>query len=146
MNAWLKKTFRQAAWAPLTVFIVCVAAATGFNAYVLYPWLDIPTHIAGGMAIAYFYLVATFHAQALVGNIPKYVQFLLVLGLAAITAVIWEFLEYFSDLVWGTKLNLGVADTLADLFFSLLGSIVVLAVLARSAQFASLPSANSTDE
>jgi hypothetical protein len=132
MKDWIKKTFRQSAWAPLAVFIFYAVAAKGFNAYIVFPWLDMPTHFCGGMAITYFYLVAITYSQVVIGDIPKLVQSLLALGLTAITAVVWEFLEYFSDMALDTKMNLGVADTLSDLFFGLIGGVVVLVLLARS--------------
>ena len=132
MKIWLKNTFQQAAWAPLLVFILYAVAAKGFNAYILYPWFDIPTHFCGGVAITYFFLAAIHHAQAKIGHIPKLIQLLLSLGLTAITAVVWEFLEFSSDIALGTKMNLGVSDTLSDLFFGLLGGLVMVAVAARA--------------
>ncbi len=130
MKTWLKDTFRQAAWAPLLVFVFYAVAAKGFNAYILYPWLDMPTHFCGGIAITYFFSVAIAHAQLRIGAIPKLIQLLLSIGLTAITAVVWEFLEFSSDIVLGTKMNLGVSDTLSDLFFGLLGAIVMALSLA----------------
>jgi hypothetical protein len=131
-KAWLRTTFQQAAWAPLLVFIFYAIAAKGFNVYILYPWLDMPTHFCGGVAITYFFSVAIAHSQALIDRIPKLIQLLLSLGLTAITAVVWEFLEYSSDVALGTKMNLGVTDTLSDLFFGLLGGAVMVALAARS--------------
>jgi len=128
VKAWLKNTFQQAAWAPLSVFIFYAVAAKSFNVYLIYPWLDIPTHFCGGLAITYFYLAASLHAQVLIGRISRVVQLLLSLGMTAITAVIWEFLEYSSDIMLGTKMNLGVSDTLSDLFFGLLGGLVMVVV------------------
>ncbi len=132
MKGWLRSSFQQAAWAPLVVLVFCVVAAEGFNAYILYPWLDIPTHFCGGLAITYFFSVAIGHSQVQIGPIPKLVQLLLSLGLMAITAVVWEFLEFSSDAVLGTKMMHGVSDTVSDLFFGLLGSAVMVAVTARS--------------
>jgi hypothetical protein len=132
MKLWLRNTFQQAAWAPCIVFIFYAIAAKGFNSYIIYPWLDIPTHFCGGVAITYFFLVATTHSQLLIGHIPRVVHLLLSFGLTAITAVIWEFLEFSSDIALGTKMNLGVSDTLSDLFFGLLGGIVMLFVAASS--------------
>jgi hypothetical protein len=132
MKLWLRNTFQQAAWAPCIVFIFYAIVAKGFNAYIIYPWLDIPTHFCGGVAITYFFLVATTHSQLLIGHIPRLVHLLLSLGLTAITAVVWEFLEFSSDIALGTKMNLGVFDTLSDLFFGLLGGIVMLFVAANS--------------
>ena len=136
MKIWLKNTFQQAAWAPLLVFVLYAVAAKGFNAYIIYPWFDIPTHFCGGVAITYFFLAAIHHAQAKIGHVPKLIQLLLSLGLTAITAVVWEFLEFSSDIALGTKMNLGVSDTLSDLFFGLFGGLVMVVVgaVARSVE------------
>lgn len=65
IKIWLKTSFYYAAWASITVFVFYAIAAKVFNAYLIYPWLDIPTHFCEGMAMTYFF-----------------------------TAVIWEFLEF----------------------------------------------------
>jgi hypothetical protein len=49
--------------------------------------------------------------------------------LTAVAAVASEFLEFASDFSLGTKMNLGVSDTLLDLFFGLLGAVVTVARL-----------------
>lgn len=139
MKVWLQSTFQQAAWAPLVVFVFYAVAAKGFNAYIMYPWLDMPTHFCGGVAITYFYSVAIVHTQARIGRIPNLIQLLLSVGLTAITAVVWEFLEYSSDIALGTKMNLGVADTLSDLFFGLLGGTVMVALAAARRRAAPTP-------
>jgi len=130
MRSWLKRTFQEAAWAPLAVFCFYAIAAKGFNVYILYPWLDMPTHFVGGIAITYFFRVAAVHAQELVGSIPRSIQLGLSLGLTAATVVIWELLEFLSDITFGTRMNLGVSDTLSDLFFGLLGALVVVVAAA----------------
>jgi len=139
MRQWITSTFRQAAWAPLAVFVFYALAAKDFNAYILYPWLDMPTHFCGGLAITYFYLVAAIHAQPLTGAIPRPVLLLMSLGVTAMTAVFWEFAEYASDVLLGTKMNLGVADTLSDLFFGLSGGTVMVAIAACALRFAVPP-------
>ncbi len=146
MKHWLANSFKQAAWAPLTVVVLYAVAAKGFNAYLLYPWLDIPTHFCGGVAITYFFLTCTAHFQALAGRIPKLIQLPLSLGLTAIMAAAWEFLEYLSDVALGTKMNLGVSDTLSDLFFGLLGGFLMVAISACSASAASVTSLGATNE
>jgi hypothetical protein len=130
MIQWLSATFRQAAWAPIAVFIFYAVAAKGFHAYLLYPWLDMPTHFFGGAAMAYFFIAAIGFSQPLIGAIPPLAQRVMAVGLTMIVAVIWEFLEYASDVFRGSKMNLGVADTLMDLFLGLLGGTVA-AGLAR---------------
>jgi hypothetical protein len=129
MKIWLTRTFKQAAWAPLIVFVFYAVAEKGFNAYILYPWVDTPTHFFGGVAITYFFSVGTVHAQEIVGRIHPVIRIFLSLGLTAIIAVVWEFLEYLSDIALDTKLNLGVSDTLSDLFFGLLGGTIAISLI-----------------
>ncbi len=135
MKLWMTNTLREAAWAPFAVFVFYAVAAKGFNAYILYPWLDMPTHFCGGLAITYFYLAAGAHAQALTGRIPGPVLRLMSLGLTALTAVCWEFFEYSSDVLLHTQMNLGVSDTLSDLFFGLLGGAVMVAAAPYALRF-----------
>ena len=146
MKVWLRSTFQQAAWAPLVVFIFYAVAAKGFNAYIRFPWLDIPTHFCGGVAITYFFSVAIAHSQVRLGCIPNFIQLLLSVGLTAITAVVWEFLEFSADMALGTKMNLGVSDTLSDLFFGLLVGTVMVAITARSRRLAPKPAKGVPNE
>ncbi len=125
MKHWIKITFTQAAWAPLVVFLIYGVGAKIFDAYLTFPNLDIPTHFLGGAAMAYFFLAAIEHSQHLLGAIPRAIQALLALGLTTLVAVLWEFLEYGSDLLLHTEMNLGVRDTLSDLLFGVLGAFVV---------------------
>ena len=122
--SWLKNTFRRAAWAPATVFVLYVVAASGFDLYLMFPNLDMATHFIGGVSISYFYLIAISNAKKMIGDIPVVIQFLFSISLTAMTAVVWEFLEFSSDVLFGTKLNLGVSDIISDLFFGILGAIM----------------------
>ena len=135
MKHFLKTSFQQAAWAPAVVLICYVIAAKGFSAYILYPWLDIPSHFCGGLAITYFFCTAIRYSQSVFGNIPKAVQLTLAVGLTAISAIVWEFFEYLSDHLLGSKVNLGVFDTLSDLFFGLLGAVIIVAFASQSKRF-----------
>jgi len=123
MKAWIVQTFKRAAWAPLLVFVLFVAGAKITDIYLLYPDFDMPTHFCGGMAMTYFYLVAICLSQNLIGKVPDLIKLALSLSLTAVTAIIWEFLEYLSDISLGSKLNLGVTDILSDLLFGLLGAL-----------------------
>lgn len=134
MKHGIESTFKQAAGAPLTVFVVYVLVAMGLGVGIVLPWLDIPAHFFGGAAITYFFAIGIANLQRILGTVPPVIQMALSLGLTAITAVLWEFLEYGADIALGTKLNHGVADTLSDLFFGLLGGVAVISmriVLAR---------------
>ena len=125
---WLWRTLRQTYWALALVLAFWAIAAKVFHAYITYPWLDIPTHFSGGLAIAYFFRVAIVNSEELIGRTPVIVQLLLSLSLTALAAVGWEFLEFLSDTYLGSHLNLGVRDTLSDLFFGLLGGSCIFAI------------------
>jgi hypothetical protein len=55
---WLTTSLRHGVWAPGLVLAFWAVAAKGFDAYIKYPNLDIPTHLFGGLASAYFLMSA----------------------------------------------------------------------------------------
>jgi len=130
MKKWITLTLAEAGWAPFSVFCLYAVAARGFNAYHIYPWLDKPTHYIGGITITYFFLTAIRNSERHIGPTPRIIQFLLAVGLTAITAVVWELLEFLSDYFLATTIYLKAKDTLSDLFFGLLGSITTIAYAA----------------
>jgi hypothetical protein len=134
LSTWILRTLRRAGWALAVVLFFWVVAATVFNAYALLPWLDMPTHFAGGLAMAYFVSCAIIQSQPILGPTPRAVRLFASLGLAALAAVGWEFFEFLSDRFLGSHLNLGVPDTLSDLLFGVLGalSFVVCSVIRGS--------------
>ncbi|MGD8403970.1 MAG: hypothetical protein PVJ21_09930 [Anaerolineales bacterium] len=125
MLNWALMTLRESAWAPLTLYIV-YRIAKAFDAYLVYPGLDIPTHFLGGVAIAYFYLSAIAHSQKFVGRIPESIQILFAITCTGTTTILWEFLEYISDTFLHTNMILGLEDTLKDMFLGLLGGTLLI--------------------
>lgn len=123
---WILRTVREAAWLPIAVLLLFAFAASAFKLYVLYPWLDMPTHFAGGIAVTHFFRVAVVNAQDAVGRIRPLVRSLLSLGLTMVAAVAWEILEYSLDVAFGTTMNRGTVDTLSDLLFGFLGGLGVV--------------------
>ena len=121
---WITSTLREAAWAPLGVLgFYGIGLALGI--FDLFPFLDIPTHFAGGVVITYFYRVASRHSQKLVGEIPFLIQVLLGFTAAGTTTILWEFYENLADFFLGTQMVRGLEDTIVDLFVGLLGALVV---------------------
>lgn len=121
---WLMNTLREAAWAPLAVFLFYLLGLT-LELYERFPPLDIPTHFLGGMAITYFYRAAIRHAQALVGEIPFPIQVLFAFTSTGTTAVFWEFYEFIIDFFLNAEMMLGVTNTIVDFFMGLSGALVV---------------------
>lgn len=122
---WALKTLREAAWAPISLYVV-YRVAKAFGAYLAYPALDIPTHFLGGVAIAYFYRSAIANSQRLVGDIPVTIQIIFALTCTGTTTILWEFLEYISDTFLHTNMILGLEDTLKDMFLGLLGGTILV--------------------
>lgn len=115
---------REAAWAPLSVFGVYLFCLI-IGLYSLYPNLDIPTHILGGIAITYFFRSAIRHSQEFLGAIPFPIQVLFAFTATGTTVIFWEFAENIVDFVFHTHNVLGLFDTLKDMFDGLLGALVL---------------------
>jgi hypothetical protein len=125
MKAWIIRTTKRSAPGLLIVLAFWAIAAKVFNAFILYPWLDMPTHFAGGLVIANFFRVAIQESASGLGKTPVVIRVVAVLGLTTLSAVCWEFAEFLSDQFLASHLNLGVQDTLSDLFFGTTGGLCV---------------------
>jgi hypothetical protein len=121
---WIIDTLREAAWAPLGVFLFYLVARS-FKLFALLPTIDIPTHFLGGVVITYFYRVAIRHSQKLVGEVPFPVQVIFAFTSTGTTTIFWEFYEYIFDFFFHTQMVRGVTDTIVDFFVGLLGALVV---------------------
>ena len=122
--AWVIDTLREAAWAPIVVFLFYLVARS-LQLFVYFPPLDIPTHFMGGVVITYFYRVAIRNAQRLVGEIPFPIQVLFAFTCTGTTTIFWEFYENISDYFFHSQMVRGVTDTVVDLFVGLLGALAV---------------------
>jgi hypothetical protein len=140
---WIMQTVREAAWAPLLVLCPVVAAEKIFDAFKRFPWIDVPAHFFGGIAVTYFFWCAFTNAQSLAGHLRNVSQAVLALACTASTAILWEIVEFLSDRLLLTHLQHGAGDTLSDLVFGLAGSVAYL-VLRRA--FAAPPGAHASPE
>lgn len=89
--------------------------------YWTYQWLDIPMHFLGGFWTALVAVALIFNFQFPVSkqSIPGFFSFLIIiLSFVALVGVLLEFVEFFYNVQQS-----GVADTLADLFFDILGGL-----------------------
>ena len=127
---WIFATLREASWAPLSVFGFYVIGLA-FQLFKLFPWLDIPTHFIGGVAITYFYRSAIQNSQRIVGSIPFPIQILLAFTCTGTTIILWEFYENLLDYFFGTHMVRGLEDTILDMFWGLLGALVLSAFYRR---------------
>lgn len=93
--------------------------------------LDSPMHFVGGMSIAgsaYYFLVWTKQEKLLHVN-HKFIEFIFIVGLVAISAICWEYYEFISDTFGGTRMQISSFDTVKDLFLGTLGGSLVAGVI-----------------
>lgn len=126
---WLARTLRDAAWAPMLVLAFHLIASKIFDAYSAWPDLDVPMHLIGGIASAYWFHTASLHGSAcsVLGPFHRLTHCLLVIGLTCAAAMGWEFAEFLSDRYLGTRMQCGdLNDTLLDMFLGMVGGIAFL--------------------
>lgn len=121
---WILVTLRESAWAPLSVIGLYLMGLV-FGVYDRYPYMDIPTHFLGGVAITYFYRSAIRNSQALFGEIPLPIQVLFAFTATGTTIILWEFYEVILDFLFQAHNVLGLADTIKDMFVGLMGALVL---------------------
>ena len=117
---------------PAVVLSIHGVLSLGFDAYTRVPSLDIPLHLAGGVAIAY-----TFHSCLTLAENASLIQLahpilrvLLVVCLVTSAATGWEFVEFTSDSLLATGAQKSLADTLLDMFLGILGGALFITALA----------------
>ena len=112
----------------INVFVIHVIASRVFDAYTYCPRLDIPMHLLGGAAIAYFFHRASILASAreILGPFHRLTHIILVFALTCTAAVFWEFAEFVTDRFFHTQAQLGLQDTLGDMFNGICGGVALL--------------------
>lgn len=91
----------------------------------LFPPLDIPSHLMGGVALTYFFRSAIKNSQSIVGDIPLLIQTLFAFTCTGTTIIFWEFYENLLDLFFGIHVVCGLEDTIVDTFLGLLGMLML---------------------
>jgi len=110
---------------PVLVLVIHLVAIATLNVYMFYPWFDIPMHFLGGLAVALTYatIMKQLQKEKYIGKIPPLAFFIFLISLVALTAVLWEFLEFITDQTIAINYQLGLKDTMGDLFLGLIGGI-----------------------
>ncbi|HSO13910.1 MAG TPA: hypothetical protein VLT51_16150 [Anaerolineales bacterium] len=121
---WIILTLKESAWAPLSVFGFYLFGLA-IHLYDLFPSLDVPTHLMGGMTITYFYRSLIRNSQLIVGDIPLPIQIIFAFTCTGTTTVFWEFYENIMDRFFGFHMVRGLEDTLVDLILGLSGALVL---------------------
>jgi hypothetical protein len=123
-----RKVLGVGGWAPLLVFATHVVAAEVIDVYSGWPRLDVPMHVAGGVAIAYF-LSGCFQAlphDRIRRSLMIVLEALLIASLTTTAAVVWELIEFAVDAITGSNLQVSLTNTMQDLALGMLGAAAVV--------------------
>lgn len=93
-----------------------------YHAYFLFPWLDIPMHIASSGMVALVVLTAVFHSRLLAKASSSRFVFVVALGSALTVGVLWEILAPVFGHIAPAGHGIAV-DTASDLANDLLGGV-----------------------
>jgi len=80
-------------------------------------------HLLGGISIGITYslLIKRSEEENYLRIEHKFIQYMIIISLVALTAVIWEFYEFIMDQLIETLSQPSLKDTMGDLFLGLLG-------------------------
>ena len=92
------------------------------------PYVDPIMHFLGGTAAALFLRHAASVAGRQLGVLTKLGLDLLAFGLTCATALFWEFGEFASDLLLGTRTQRSLGNTMRDLALGVGGAVAYLAI------------------
>lgn len=111
----------------LPVMIVIIHAIFSLlGVYDGYWWADVLMHFTGGVFIgmSYVMLLGLLQKEGHVGKMNKIAFFTFIISLVALTALVWEFGEFSSDLIFDTKVQVSLSNTMQDLFLGVCGGII----------------------
>ena len=119
---------------PALVLAGHLIATKGLALYAIFPNLDMPFHFIGGVSIGYttIKVLGFLQSENLIARIDKTILLLLLFTTTATAAVFWEFMEFTTDWMLGTNIQVSLANTMQDQFLGILGGSLVL-IAARKA-------------
>ena len=114
---------------PTVVFLMHQVLARTTNYYGKYPWVDMPMHFMGGVAVTYGFHVL-FGEQPFAKGGSKLYYLLSLFALGVMMAVFWEFGEFMQDYLRGSNSQVGLGNTMRDLLLGGLGAATFALALA----------------
>jgi hypothetical protein len=130
--AWWVVSRRRRVRYPVVVDMLVVApfvidmAGNAANLYDTISWWDDVNHLCNWAV-----LVSGFAVVLLSTSLDRWPLFGLAVGFGAVTAILWELLEYVTFIRNSPELTTAYHDTLGDLSLGLTGSVIAAALVAR---------------
>jgi hypothetical protein len=127
------KILKIGGWAPLLIFATHLYLNRVVHVYDIWPPTDIPMHFCGGLAIAFFFsrCFQLLPRVAVKRSRIVLLELLLIVSLTATAAVFWEFAEFTIDQVFGTNVQISLANTMQDLAMGISGAFLFAIVRSR---------------
>ena len=120
-----------AAWPMLVVFVIDNLVFNGLGFYTRWFWFDIFMHIVGGFVAGWSGARFLSTEKELVIK-PKWIYWLLVLGITALIGIGWEVYELYLQKITGFITQPSIADTVADLVNDLIGAMLFCLFFSRN--------------
>ena len=127
MTSWTR-TYLDIAWAPATVVGLHLSLAAVFGHR---PELDPVFHFLGGAAGAYSLTRALTWFPAVARGLSPPQRSVAIVAVTFLVAMLWEVAEVWSNLSLGTTIEVGAANTLADLGLGLAGAVLSVLTMLR---------------
>jgi hypothetical protein len=133
MGKTIRKAWRVGGWAPILVFAIHVFLIEVLGLYAIWPDADMPMHLGGGLAIAFFTsrCFQTFPHESAKRSRLAVLELLLIGCVTATVAVFWEFAEFGIDRFCGTDMQVSLANTMQDLALGIGGAGLLILYRAR---------------
>lgn len=113
-------------YAPIFVFVfLSWLLGVQFHLYSLLPQYDIFVHFCGGvsMALTGFMLLKIAEKQKWIETRNAFLVLVLLICFVSFAATVWEFYEFLRDYFFHESNQLGLQDTMGDMFMGLLGAL-----------------------
>ncbi len=117
------------------IFLIFIFHAWGLysSAYYYVWWLDNLLHLAGGFWLGLLAIYFISEQESDFNGYPEAFLFLIIISFSALGGILWEFFEFGLDTISinrGLMLSqLGVADTMSDLFLDISGAFAASLLL-----------------
>ncbi|MFH1607575.1 MAG: hypothetical protein ABIA78_00395 [archaeon] len=112
---------------PASVFFFSLFIDYALGVYDVFPWVDIPMHFLGGVAVGYmfFLFIRLFREKGFIRIENRILFIIVIVALVSLIAVLWEFYEFIMVSYFGFPWQEEIGNTMLDLFMGMCGGLSV---------------------
>lgn len=115
---------------PVIVFGLHILLSKTVDMYRSFPWIDIPMHFGGGVAmmVSIGMLYKSLQKIAVIPHLPLAITRLFLFTIISTITIFWEFAEFTTDFFYYTHAQVSIPDTMKDMFLGMLGGVLVISL------------------